>query len=773
VVTAGIVADRYAALPLFASMLVAGVSLAAWFATRQSRHAGLPLIYLGLTGMALGSAYHHLYREGYPPDDLGNYAAIDPRPVRLRGTLVEEPTVSWQVHDDPLQSFDRDDPTVTVLEAARLRQEQDWFAVSGKARLIVAGRLPGFHAGDEVEVVGRLTAPRGPANPGEFDYASFLRDQRIRAQVTVHKTADGVVRHVEGWPRSLAGWLGVVRGWGQGVLQRSLPAESSGVATALLLGEGSTMTNADWDKYIRTGVIHVLAISGQHLVVLGAFLWLALRLAGVSRRRGALGVALFLFAYALLTGGRPPVMRSAVTVAACCGAILLRRPSVPANSFALAWLIVIVLNPTDLFGSGCLLSFLSVAVLYWGTSPWFRSEPDPVERLVEESRPLWQRVVRRLARQAVLSYAVTLAIWLALIPLVASRYHLVSFAGILIGPPVVLLTSIALLSGFLLLMAAACCGLLVPLLGGVTHASLAACEWLVNAGDRLPLGHWYVGDVSEWWVWVFYAGLLTFLMLERLRRHGRWMAAAALVWLCVGLMAGWSRPGADELRCTFLAVGHGGCTVLETPDGRVLLYDAGTLAGPDVTRRQIAPFLWSRGIHRIDEVILSHADLDHFNGLPALLERFAVGQLSCTPTFADKAIPGVPVTLAALQRWGVPVRILQAGDRLSAGPVDMEVLHPPATGPAGRENFRSMVLLVRHGEHSLLLTGDLEGPGLARVLSLPLPRVDVLMAKTFPYDRRFHMRAVPGFPRPGCCHPPYSLYLQPRMVCRTANLLRG
>ena len=74
-----------------------------------------------------------------------------------------------------------------------------------------------------------------------------------------------------------------------------------------------------------------------------------------------------------------------------------------------------------------------------------------------------------------------------------------------------------------------------------------------------------------------------------------------------------------------LPVGHGGCTVLETPDGRTLLYDAGALAGPEVTRRQIAPFLWSRGIRRIDEVILSHADLDHFNGLPSLLDRFAIG----------------------------------------------------------------------------------------------------------------------------------------------------
>ena len=173
-----------------------------------------------------------------------------------------------------------------------------------------------------------------------------------------------------------------------------------------------------------------------------------------------------------------------------------------------------------------------------------------------------------------------------------------------------------------------------------------------------------------------------------MRRRWRWGAAAGLGWLCVGLLCGAARLPSDELRCTFLAVGHGGCTVLETPDGRTLLYDAGALGGPDVTRRQIAPFLWYRGIHRIDEVFLSHADLDHFNGLPELLDRFAVGQVTCTPTFADKNTEGVRETLEVLREHGVPIRIVKAGDELKAGDVRLEVLHPPAVGP-GRQRERA------------------------------------------------------------------------------------
>lgn len=457
---------------------------------------------------------------------------------------------------------------------------------------------------------------------------------------------------------------------------------------------------------------------------------------------------MFLLGYALLTGGRPPVLRAAVMVGAFGGAVILRRQPNLANSFALAWLVVAAINPTDLFNPGCQLSFLAVAVLYWGTSRWIApisrlpfvpllpllhgatDNPaiDPLDVLVEKSRPAWQRALRWLVWQVLLLYAINLVIWLAVTPLVASRYHVVSPGALLIGPPVVLLTSAALIAGFLLLLAAAVCWPLVPVFAFLTRWSLAGCEFLVNLGDGLPGSRWYVGDIPEWWLWIFYAGLLGVLLVRPLRQRWRWAVPAGVGWVCVGLLAIIPRPASGELRCTFLAVGHGGCTVLETPDGRTLLYDAGAMAGPDVTRRQIAPFLWHRGIRRVDEVFLSHADLDHFNGLPALLERFRVGQVTCTPTFADKTTPGVRVVLDELERRRVPVRIVRAGDRLSAGEVTIDVLHPPEAGPDGVENVRSLVLLVRHGGHSILLTGDLEKAGLDRVLELSPPKVDILQA---------------------------------------------
>ena len=164
------------------------------------------------------------------------------------------------------------------------------------------------------------------------------------------------------------------------------------------------------------------------------------------------------------------------------------------------------------------------------------------------------------------------------------------------------------------------------------------------------------------------------------------------------------------------------------PSGHVIVYDAGATGGPDVTRRHIAPFLWSRGIYRIDDLVLSHADLDHFNGVPQLAERFTIGRVICTPTFAERSLDAVQQTVSALERRALPMQIVHAGRGWQVDGVSFEVLHPPPVGPEGKENARSLVLLVKYADWSLLLTGDLEEAGLNRVLAMPPPKIDVLMA---------------------------------------------
>jgi competence protein ComEC len=177
--------------------------------------------------------------------------------------------------------------------------------------------------------------------------------------------------------------------------------------------------------------------------------------------------------------------------------------------------------------------------------------------------------------------------------------------------------------------------------------------------------------------------------------------------------------GAGTPTAEILAVGHGLAVVLDTGDGRAVLYDCGRMRDPAVGRRVIAPALWARGVGRLDAVVLSHADADHYNGLPDLLDRFPIAVVLVPPGFeSGGSNPGAAGLLRRVRARGVPVRTVAAGMGWgSTGGLSFRVLHPGAGSESGKDNARSVVLDVfAMGRHALL-TGDLDGDGLAALVA--------------------------------------------------------
>lgn len=726
----GLITERYAH-PSFSFWTVSTFgALLAW-AVSFYRKAASAALWLCVASACLGGGYLHLQTRLFSVNDIGEWAGEPYVIARVRGEIVSEPTWRRAPPADPLISLPRTESTLATVAVREIWSGYRWQPTTGRVRLLVEGHLDQIHLGDEIEATGQLRRPSSAANPGETDNRRRLLDQRITAELRLPGKSPPIRRLQEGWQTSFWGWLAFIRAQAQEKLLNALAEPEKGVAAALLLGEGSTMDRQEWDAFIRTGVVHILAISGQHLVILAGFLWLVLRVSGVRRTRGAVMVAGAMIFYALLTGGRPSAMRAAVMVSVFCGGLILRRPSQPANAFAAAFLVVVALDPTDPFTPGCQLSFLSVFVLIWFIAPLnaqlhrIRSE-DPIRKLIELSRPQWEKRLRRLGRAILSAYLVSIVLGVANAPLILYWQNIVAPAGMLLTPPLILLTAIALISGFLFLLI----GTLLPLFGTLCLAlldfSLKASSGIVHYVDQFSLAVFYSPSPSTLWLAGFYL-----LMVSGILVNPSWkpkVLALLMIWIICGLALPPYRPSSGELRATFLAVGHGGCVVLETPGKHVLLYDAGAITGPDIVRNRIAPFLWHWGISRIDEIFLSHADVDHFNALPELVRRFRVGMVTLTPSFADRPSPAAKSVLQDLTRRKVPQRVTCRGERFYSGPVELEVLHPPAFGPDGVENARSMVLAVRHCGHTILLTGDLEAEGLSMVQSLPAPKIDVLLA---------------------------------------------
>ncbi|MCA9052806.1 MAG: MBL fold metallo-hydrolase, partial [Planctomycetaceae bacterium] len=244
-----------------------------------------------------------------------------------------------------------------------------------------------------------------------------------------------------------------------------------------------------------------------------------------------------------------------------------------------------------------------------------------------------------------------------------------------------------------------------------------------------PLGHRFVPAPAGWWLTGFYILLAaaTSLIVLPMRTGILWRTLA--VWTAAGMGLALIPARSDGLTATFLSVGHGCAVLVETPSGRTLLYDAGSFADGRRAEATIEAALWERGYTRIDTVIVSHADIDHFNGLPGLCRNIPIGSILMAQSCLDFRQEMVRLLCEEAAQTATPIRLIQAGDTIAIDPeVTAEVLHPTATDATQADNENSIVLRLSYQNRSLLLTGDVEGAGLDALLSQPQFPVDILMA---------------------------------------------
>ncbi|MBE3068736.1 MAG: ComEC/Rec2 family competence protein, partial [Planctomycetes bacterium] len=553
------------------------------------------------------------------------------------------------------------------------------------------------------------------ANPGAFDMPTYLRRQGVRACfATDHWEA---MKVVEPGADRLRWLVGVLERWAVRRFDAIPSDDGRAVAAAVVLGrrdllrfDAGEASARDIERaFVVTGTAHYLAVSGFNVGLAAAVVLLVTRLLGLGPRLTAVLVALVVLAYALMTELQPPVLRSAILVWVLCAGWVLGRPPVRMNSLAAAVLVILLARPGDLFTTSFQLSFAVVLGMFWLSAKidralWHRHEEDDSADLPHaEAAPAWGRYLKQ-------TVSISLAAALVSVPLVAYRFHLVGWLAP-VGTVLLAPLMFGLMAGSMLLMA-----LPVPvpwvldLLAAVPDGMARAIVGVVSALARVPGGHFYVADLSPAWLAVTYGLLAAWAWRERLGLARRLLVLASLAAAAVFLWTGGHRPPA-HVRATFLAVGGGNTNLVELPNGRTLLFDAGSaLTHVHAGEATIAPALWSRGIERVDAIFVSHAHFDHFKDILPVVERFGVRQVFVPPTFLRRRLRSDDLAVEALLARGVEVRFFAAGDRLTGtGRVDVRAVWPRGgRAMTERINDGSLVLALADGPRRLLLTGDVE-----------------------------------------------------------------
>ena len=658
--------QRQAALPdwgLLAALLAvsAGLTFSAWRLRGRWRRASVCIA--GLLAGFLWAAGFAQWRlaDRLPTENEG-------RDIRLSGVIASLP----QAYENGL----RFEFAVEQAEAALpSRISLAWYAGRRPEEDEARHVLPPLSAGERWQLTVRLKRPHGNLNPHGFDYEAWLFERGVRATGYVRTAEDN--RRLDAFVWRPAYAVERLRERVRERILRALPERDyAGVLVALVVGDQRAIDGGLWQLFARTGISHLMSISGMHVTMVAALgAWLVSLL---WRRRPALMLRLpaqkaaaaagwaTAFGYCLLAGFGVPAQRTLYMLSVVALALWLGRAASGSRVLALALLLVLLADPWAVLAAGFWLSFGAVGLLFYVSA----GRLAPGHWLAEWGRAQW---------------AVTLGLIPALLALF-QQFSLVSPLANAVAIPVVsfIVTPLALIAAALPFDA------LLLLAHQILAWLMAFIAWLAD----LPLAVWQQAAPPAWAVALGLLGC-AWLLLPR-GFPSRW---AGVVLMLPLVLVEPARPAPGELRLTVLDVGQGLAVHAQTA-AHDLIYDTGPQFSPDANsgNRILLPYLRAAGVRRLDGLIVTHQDQDHAGGALSLLDGLPVAwTASAMP--ADHPFREAPGHRPCLD-----------GQSWEWDGVRFEMLHPEQADYARglKSNDLSCVLNATAAAGSALLTGDIE-----------------------------------------------------------------
>ena len=689
----------------------------------------------------------------------------------------------------------------TVYQPERGKEWEACYA-NGELRLLKTGetvqakllirfqRLEPLRYGKRFTLTGTLRQPELQRNPGGFNYRAYLARRAVFGTIyhqglleigeqagfpplrwteSLRLRTEEVIDEVyqdnlwsERLTKSILRFLRI----NKADENESLDAQ---VLKGIMLGKRSDLPTDTVKTFRNSGTLHLLAVSGLHVGFIAAFCYFSLMkftfVLGVRPKHPHLTTKVIrlitiaaVLIYACLVGFRASVFRAALMAILFLLATVIDRDADIYNLLALAALILLLLNPTQLWDIGFQLSFVAVtAIIYFVPKmekPLRRFWAVPDSSTDDDSR-IWNiRTWRRVLKWLILSYLVTLAALLGTTPIIAFHFYRAYPWGILIGPLAVGLVSLILVLG----MASVGVGLfwlsLAKLFAGLNHVIIIILLKLIGLLPKLfaGLNHLIIiillkligpfGDASfvmkmtppTFGIFVVYIAVCLGVTHWQFV-HKNWRIAT-LIGLSVVAIWVWDSAFHEEgrlLEVVTLDVGQGDAAVVKFPDGRAMIVDGGVQlsyynekkkrqAEYDMGERVVAPYLDVNGIRELELVVMSHQDIDHGGGLAHILENFEVKRILGISEAEDTKYSQTVRDLRAMaEKKELEITFEYAGEIELTPTATLNLLHPiDAASTDLRDtdtNDDSLVMKLSYGEVDILFTGDIEAKAETRLLA--------------------------------------------------------
>ncbi len=625
--------------------------------------------------------------------------------------------------------------------------------------------LPVFHYGDRIQFSAKLRLPHNFRNPGAFDYREYLADNGIAA------LGSAKIENV----MLMSGFAGSrVQAW-RSRLHRSViakvhelwPPREAALIDAMVIGEEAFIDRDTRLDFQRSGAYHVLVVSGMNVSILAFVTFWTMRRLRFGQIPSTLLTVFLCVAYAFVTEVGAPVWRATLMCAIYLGTRLLYRDRAMVNALGAAALGLLVFDPRQLFTTSFQMTFVCVlivaaigipiiqrtsqlykhALLNWDSVAYGASLPPRVTQFRVDLQFIASRVALFVGKEwAVRLVRSTVGFFLAAWELVfisavmqmglalpmAYYFHRATTVGLPSNLIVVPLTQLMMPAA----ASAVALGYISPWLAKapalLTTIALDGITGIVHGLSSLRASDLRVAVPSVTMIVLAALALVSAMCMARKRAAfaAVGMAAILISSLTLAFLPPSPRIRQGLLEVTSIDVGQGDSTLLIAPDGKSLLIDAGGPIGPggsqlDFGEDVVSPYLWARGISRLDAVAITHGHSDHIGGIIAVLKNFKPKELWVGLLPPSAALGDV---IASAQSLGVNVVRHWEGDEFAFGGTTVNVLFPPRDMNAGSKpaNNDSLVLRMSFGDSAVLLEGDAEKQVERRIVALHHPRANLL-----------------------------------------------
>jgi competence protein ComEC len=648
-------------------------------------------------------------------------------------------SVEGKIYSSPRVLVDR---TYYLMELESLNTQ----SISGTVRVSVYKPHTVFKAGDRVRFNKvRLKIPRNFKNPGRFDYHLYLKSRGI--DVTGNISRPETMKRTGRF--DLPFWYAVpqqLRNHLVKSLEKLFPGEEGALLKAMVLGMKDSLPTKVREDYIASGLAHLMAVSGLHIGFVAAtsyfILWPLVfygffRLkpdsarAGHTRKVTAVLCLIPVLFYMVVVGAKVSSLRAGIMVSALLIAILFDRQSSLFNAFLTAGFIILLWKPESILDVGFQLSFMAVGGILLVFTLLSQINDDPVARMGEPtwSQKLmrgyppntffWEKLKLRLEKILIGGTVASVTVTIVTLPALIYQFNRISLVGIFLNIIMVPLASLLIPTALLIVIIGTISSTLAAILSIPAFTITQFFLWVPEVFARSSFSSLHVPTPPSLWLVFYFSAFL--IGLSILRTHALNQEVSGLLKksfivsiLCALVLFSWPRAfqfPSDKLTISLLDVGQGESLLIEFPNGKILTMDGGGFYKNrlDVGGRVVAPFLWNRGIRKIDYMIATHSDNDHIRGLYSLLDLFPVKHFL---TLGDNF---VGQRLRSLQNQahekGATFLRLKMNEPIVVGEVRLIPLHPKPDQPSSSDrrvdNDLSLVLRLEYRDFRMLFTGDI------------------------------------------------------------------